>query len=157
MNPQSIIARGRWQRLTAALTLGLTLWATLIPTALAVVDDAHSAAMAMSSAVVGKGFRVREEYWKGEAKTGQSKQIKAQLFKGNEYWFWAGLDADEGVSVTISITDAKGQIVHAETTKGAQAAAARVVPAKTGSYAVTITIKGSSPDPVPWAIAYGYK
>jgi hypothetical protein len=120
----------------AALALALT------PAASGHVDDAHSMAMEMATPHVAKGFVVRQDYWKGEVKSGEPKQIKAQLFKGNEYWFWLGCDADE-CELELKVLDQKGTAVAAETKKGRNAAAIRVLPAKTGSYTLAIMRKSS--------------
>jgi hypothetical protein len=123
----------------------------------AVVDDAHSAAMELASPQAEKGFRVREEYWKGESKNAETKQIRHQLFKGNEYWFWLGVDSALDVQFDIQIYDSTGKAVQAEVVKNKLACGARVLPGKTGSYVIIFTLRTTTPDAVPWAVAYGYR
>jgi hypothetical protein len=142
------------RRTTAVLATAL--WVALVPAVRAHVDDAHSMAMEIATPHVAKGFVVRQDYWKGEVKSGETKQIKAQLFKGNEYWFWLGCDADE-CELELKVLDQKGTAVAAETKKAKNAIAVRVLPAKTGSFTFVFTIKSTRSEKASWALAYGYR
>ena len=136
--------------LAAAASLALS------PCAHAYVDDAHSMTMEMATPYVEKGFKVRQDYWKGEIKSGATKSVKAQLFKGNEYWFWLGHDADKA-ELTLKVLDQKGQPVEVEFKKGNCAVGVRVLPPKTGSY--TFVFSATLPDESKcnWALAYAYR
>jgi hypothetical protein len=136
--------------LTGALSLAL-----LAP-APATVDDAHSMAMEMATPYVEKGFKVRQDYWKGDVKSGVTQRVTAQLFKGNEYWFWLGCDADE-CQMTLKVLDQQGREIESETKISKNAAGVRLLPPKTGSYVFVFTIKVLSSDPARWALAYGYR
>ncbi len=137
--------------LLAALTL------VLAPLAPATVDDAHSTTMELAAPHVEKGFKVRQDYWKGEVKPGATKLVNHTLFKGNEYWFWFAIDADEG-EVSLKVLDSQGNEVQAEKAgDGKTTAAVRVLPPKTGTYSIVFTVKKPGKDPVQWALAYGYR
>jgi hypothetical protein len=134
-----------------------------------VVDDAHSEAMELAGPAFKKGFKIREDYWKGTTVPGEKKSVKAQLFKGNEYWFWLGSDEDS-CDYALDLFDATGQKISLETTNSAGAIGVRIVPPKTGTYVAvfTISLKPDSPDKDPkkvvekpakvcWALAYGWR
>jgi hypothetical protein len=148
------VTRQTWQRAVMGLTLASL---TLSPMAHAVVDDAHSMAIALAAGDSAKGFRVRAEYWKGEMTAGQTKTVKAQLFKGNEYWFWGGVDVDKDAKVTITLSDTKGKVLQAQTVSGDDAGGARILPPRTGTYIVGITVTTAQTGSFAWAIAYGYR
>ena len=137
------------------LLLCLTL-ASLTPLP-AAVDDAHSKAMEIADAPYKKGFKVREDYWKGDMKSGEKKAVKAQLFKGNEYWFWLGCEQDEA-EMTIDVFNAAGEKISVETIAAIGATGVRVVPPKTGTYTTifTITLKKGK-GKFNWALAFGYR
>ncbi|MBP7948719.1 MAG: hypothetical protein KA004_03615 [Verrucomicrobiales bacterium] len=121
------------------------------------VDDAHSAAMEAATASVKKGFKIREDYWNGTMKSGEQKAVKAQLYKGNEYWFWLG-SAEEDVDLKLELYDTKGQKVGVETMSTKDAVGVRVVPPKTGTYLAvfSLTHKKDKDARLEWALAYGY-
>lgn len=139
---------------TAVLCAALTLLSA-VP-ARAVVDDSHSAAMEAAVDAVKKGFKIRQDYLKGELKSGGQKLVKQQLFKGNEYWFFLGTAAED-VKVKLEVFDSKGAKVAAETVTKADACAVRVVAPKTGTYLVVFSLTGKDGQTIPWALAYGYK
>lgn len=128
---------------------------------LAIVDDAHSFAMEAAMPFVEKGFKVRSDYWSGEIKPGKQKAIKHQLFKGNEYCFWLGADAD-GIEFKIGVYDMGGNPVKAEVVKGNHSTSLRVLPPSTGSYVVVFSLEVAegaevADEPISWALAYGYR
>ena len=82
--------------------------------------------------------------------------IKAQLFKGNEYWFFLGCDADT-CELALKIVDAKGKPLHAETKKIKGAIGVRILPPKTGSFAIVFTITSANITKPSWALAYAYR
>lgn len=124
----------------------------------AIVDDAHSAAMELAEGPYKKGFKIRDDYWRGTVKSGESKIVKAQLFKGNEYWFWLGCD-EEDLELTLDLFDGTGQKVSVESTSGKSNFGVRVVPPKTGTYVAvfSITHKKDKDAKLAWALAYGYR
>lgn len=146
---RSLLTRPLW-----ALTLSVSL--LLSPVALAHVDDAHSMCMEIATPYVEKGFIVRQDYSRGEVKSGQTKQVRAQMFKGNEYWFFLGSDL-EGVELELHVLDLKGKSVSAETKKITGAMGVRVLPPRTGSYVITFTLKFSGRDKADWALATAYR
>ena len=148
-------ARSRLAALVAAVLVGL------LGQAPAIVDDAHSFAMEAALPFVEKGFKVRSDYWNGELKPGKRKAVKHQLFKGNEYCFWLGADAD-GVAFKIGVYDMEGNPVKAEVVKGNHATSLRVLPPSTGSYVVVFSLEAAegeklADEPISWALAYGYR
>ena len=143
-------------RLRSGALLAAVCCLVALPSAHAFVDDAHSMAMELATPYVEKGFQVRQDYWSGEVKSGQAKQVKAQLFKGNEYWFFLGCDADS-CELELKIVDSKGKPLHAETKKIKGAIGVRILPPKTGSFAIIFTITSPDVQKPSWALAYAYR
>ena len=126
--------------------------------------DAHDEAMALAEKSR-KGFKVREDFWSGTCKPDEKKTVKIQLFKGNEYWFWLGIDEDFG-DISFDVFDTAGNKVSSEATSSDLAKGVRVTPARTGTYVAvfTITLKSTPPGQkiekpakIWWALAYGWK
>lgn len=128
----------------------------LVQTAHATIDDALSFALEAATPYVEKGFTVREDYWGGDLPAKAQKAIVHQLFKGNEYWFWMGTDADDSV-ISIHIYDSDGNLTESESWQKGQFAAARVVPKKTGSYYLIVEVEKSAEERTSWALAYGFR
>lgn len=126
------------------------------PSGLAIVEDAYSMAMELASPYVEQGFKVRQDHWKGEAKSAEPKRVNAQLFKGNEYWFWLGCDADK-CELTLKILDQQGREIESERKNTGNAVGVRVLPPRTGTYVLIFTVKVSDREPAHWALAYGYR
>ena len=139
------------------LIAGLLLGATVGSVVLAVVEEARSVAMEAASPYVDMGYELRDDHWSGEMKSGDSQVVQHQLFRGNEYWFWAGTSTAEA-EVSIDIFDADGTSVALEAFSADGKAGARVLPAKTGSYLIRVSIaaKGGIGKP-DWALIYGYR
>jgi hypothetical protein len=53
------------------------------------MQEAITQALEAASPYVKEGFKIREDNWHGETKSGKPLLVKHQLFRGNEYWFWA--------------------------------------------------------------------
>ena len=90
-------------------------------------------------------------------KSGEKKAVKAQLFKGNEYWFWLGCEEDDA-EMSIDLFNEAGQKINVETIVAIGATGVRVVPPKTGTYVAVFTInlkKGKGK--FNWALAFGYR
>jgi hypothetical protein len=120
------------------------------------VEEAHSFAMEAAAPHVADGFLLRGEPWSGKLAPGKRKVVRHQLFRGNEYWFWLGSPA-ANTGLTVKVYDRKGRPVHIELLKGERWAAARVLPPKTGSYLVVVTVAESDGDKVDWSMSYGYR
>lgn len=129
---------------------------TVIPLAVAYVDDAHSRAMEAATTYVKQGFLVRQEYWAGSLNVRQPSVVRHQLFKGNTYWFWLGSDEDSA-QVTVHVYDPDGKLADAESWQQGNKAAVKVAPRKTGTYFIVFSIEQSRSKKNRWALAYGYK
>jgi hypothetical protein len=140
---------------TPLLATALLLAATAIPVH-ATVDDSHSMAMEAAVPAVKDGFKIRQEYWKGTLKSGEQKAVKQQLFKGNEYWFFLGTDA-EGATLKVDVYDKKGAKITVETKTTENASAVRVLAPATGTYMVVFSLTTKEGEEIPWALAYGYR
>lgn len=149
-NPSAAMSRFLSLLLAATFLLHTT------PAARASVDDSHSAAMEAAVDAVKAGFKIRQEYWNGTLKSGEQKIVKQQLFKGNEYWFFLGTDAEK-IGMKIDIFDRKGNKVTVETKTTENTTAIRVLAPATGTYLVVFSLTGKENDPIPWALAYGYR
>lgn len=137
------------------LFLAALLFTAVLPVQ-AVVDDSHSAAMEAAVPAVKEGFKIRQEYWNGTMKSGDKKIVKQQLFKGNEYWFFLGTDAEKA-TLKIDIFDRKGTKINVETKLSENAAAVRVLAPATGTYVVVFSLTTKEGEDIPWALAYGYR
>jgi hypothetical protein len=144
----------RTLRTSAAVSLCLPLMLSPLH---AIVDDAHSAALEGAMEQVEAGYKIRQEYWKGNLKAGEQKLVKHQLFKGNQVWFWLGTSTESDVTLEIDVFDAKGVKVSAEKRSGSDFAAVHVDPKKTGTYYVVFRINGKTKDEIDWALVYGWK
>jgi len=106
-----------------------------------------------------KGFQLRKEHWNGKLEAGQARIVKQQLFRGNEYWFWA-VSAKAGHSLAVEIFDESGNRVSLEKFSDKGVSGARVLPVKTATYLVRIEVaKGNKATvgEIDWALAYGYR
>lgn len=146
--------------------------------AYAYVNEAISLALEAAVPYVEQGFQVREDNWSGETTPGKPLLIRHQLFRGNEYWFWAGTSWP-GATIEIAVFDSEGSSVGLEHFSRNGMAGVRVLPQKTGTYNLWVlpqyvkTGKGMTPaergasDPVDgvgefsgvldWGVVYGYR
>lgn len=129
---------------------------SLMPSALAVVDDAHTFALEAATPYVKDGYAVREEHWAGSLQKGARSSIQHQLFGGNDYWFWLASD-EEAAKVSIHVYDGKGNLVDSEAWNRGSMAAVRVQPKRTGTYYIVFQIDDTKLKRTRWAVAYGYK
>lgn len=134
----------------------LAAFVVALPVALAHVDDALSFAHEAASPYVKQGFTVREDAWGGDLGVKDQQAVTAQLFKGNEYWFWVGTDT-RGAVVSVHIYDSTGKLAESEYWQKGRFAAARITPDKTGSYYAIVTVEKSPQERSNWALVYGYK
>ncbi len=126
------------------------------PMARATVDDALSFAHEAANPYVKQGYSVREDAWGGDLGVKEQKAVAAQLFKGNDYWFWIGTDVRNAV-VTVHVYDSNGKLAESETWQKGRFAGAHVVPARTGTYYAIVTVEKSPDERTHWALVYGYK
>jgi hypothetical protein len=126
------------------------------PSALAVVDDAHTFALEAAAPYVEQGYALREEYWSGWLAKGKQSSIQHQLFKGNDYWIWLSSDEEEA-RLSIHVYDSKGVLVDSEAWSRGKMAAVRVQPKTTGTYYIVFRVDDSKLKRTRWAVAYGYK
>ena len=101
-------------------------------------------------------YVLRESWWHGELKGGETKLIKHQLFKRNDYWFWMGA-SNPDAKVSLHIYDSEGNLVEEENFERDHVAGARVVPKSSGIYYVRIKIEGGPAGPTEWAVIYAFR
>ena len=136
--------------------VALMSWAQLSP---ATVHDGRS--YAIESALpqldlAENPFVLRQSWWDGELGEGERNIIRHQLFKRNEYWFWAGC-SDSSAEVSIHIYDSTGRLTEQESWQRGNVAAALVVPEQTGSYLIVVQIDKAEAPPAEWAVVYAYR
>lgn len=135
------------------VALGLVL---TILSAHATVNDALSFAYEAAHPYVKQGFTVREDAWGGDLGVKDKKAVTAQLFRGNEYWFWAATDVKNAV-IRVHVYDSDGNLAETDTWQKGTFAAAKVVPKRTGTYYAIVEIVRSPEERTPWALVYGFK
>lgn len=142
------------------------------------VNEAISLALEAATPYVEQGFEVREDNWSGEVEPGKPLLIRHQLFRGNEYWFWAGTSWP-GAKIRVDIFDSEGNSVGLESFAKGSFAGVRTLPQKTATYFVRVVAtyekegtgltkaeKGAN-EPVDgvgvfsgsldWGVVYGYR
>lgn len=136
----------------------------------AFVNEAISFALEAATPYVEQGFEVREDNWSGEVESGKPLLVRHQLFRGNEYWFWAGTSIP-GASVEVAVFDKKGMAVGLETFSKEGKAGVRVLPGKTGTYYIRVIVtrkkttetanagggEEAPSDSLDWGLVYGYR
>ena len=137
----------------ALLGLALAGWGS---SAWATHDESLVLAYEAAAPYVEKGFTVREDNWKGKAKPGQPLLFKHQLFRGNEYWFWVATSFPNS-KTAIGVYDDKGNSVSLEVFSRDGQAGVRVLPKKTGTYFVRVTILSTQFKEIDWGLVYGYR
>ncbi|MAS96402.1 MAG: hypothetical protein CMO55_24700 [Verrucomicrobiales bacterium] len=160
-----------------ALTIGVVgCLVGVLGTALAFVNEAISLAYEAATPYVEQGFEVREDSWSGEVEPGKPLLVRHQLFRGNEYWFWAGTSWP-GASVKVDIFDSEGNSIGLESFAEGHNAGVRALPEKTGTYFIRVItdydpeksaeeLEGVPPavdgvgeftGTVDWGLVYGYR
>jgi hypothetical protein len=129
---------------------------SLTLSARATVDDALSFAHEAANPYVKQGFVVREDAWGGDLGVKDQQAVTAQLFKGNEYWFWLGTD-NKNASLTVHIYDSSGKLVDSEVWQKGRFAGVKVVPKRSGTYYAIVTVVKSPVERTNWALVYGYR
>ncbi|HWB02681.1 MAG TPA: hypothetical protein VG796_06615 [Verrucomicrobiales bacterium] len=126
------------------------------PAAFAVVDDAHSTALETAIGEVKKGFKIRQEYWKGKITSGEQTMVKHQLFKGSDVWFWLATSTPK-VKIEIEIYDDKGTKVAVEKKEVKDCTGIKLTAPKTGTYRIVFKMTGKEKAEIDWALVYGWK
>jgi hypothetical protein len=101
-------------------------------------------------------YVLREAWWHGELKDGETKLIQHQLFKRNDYWFWMGA-SNPDAKVNLHIYDAGGNLVEVESFARGHVAGARVTPTASGIFYIRIAVETGSVDSTEWAVIYAFK
>ena len=142
----------------------------------AFVNEAISLALEAATPYVEEGFEVREDNWSGEVAPGKPLLVRHQLFRGNEYWFWAGTSWP-GATIKVDIFDSKGNSVGLESFAKGSFAGVRALPKKTGTYFIRVVTEydpkaakkaeaefeeavdgvGEFTGTVDWGLVYGYR
>lgn len=138
------------------LKLALAVLVALTWTAHATVDDALSYAHEIAHPYSKQGFSVREDAWGGDLGVKDQQAVSAQLFKGNEYWFWLASD-NKGAVLSVHVYDTSGKLVDADYWQKGRFAGVKVVPKHTGTYFAIVTILKSPVERTNWALVYGYR
>jgi hypothetical protein len=142
------------------------------------VNEAISMALEAATPYVDQGFEVREDNWSGEVEPGKPLLIRHQLFRGNEYWFWAGTSWP-GATIRVDIFDGEGNAVGLESFSRDSFAGVRTLPQKTATYFIRVVANyekkgegmtaaerganepvgkvGEFTGVVDWAVVYGYR
>jgi len=148
----------RWLVMGFALVGVLTLGVGWV---MAFVSDAKSAAIEAAIPqldLADDPYLLRESWWHDSfRKKGDVKIVKHQLFKRNDYWFWAGL-SEPDAKVSIHIYDGAGELADAEDWQKANVAGARIAPGSSGNYYIRIELlENPSGDDVEWAVIYAFR
>jgi len=101
-------------------------------------------------------YVLREAWWNGQLKGGETKLIKHQLFQRNDYWFWMGA-SNPDAKVSIHIYDGEGNLVDEESFEKNDVAGARVVPKVSGIYYIRIKMVSGPAGPTEWAVIYAFR
>jgi len=162
-------------RLAGALVVSLLLVGSVV---YAFVNEAISYAFEAATPYVEQGFEVREDNWSGEVEPDKPLLVRHQLFRGNEYWFWAGTSWP-GATIEVDIFDSEGNSIGLESfTKGSYAGV-RALPQKTATYFIRVVAKydkdgkglteeekganapvdgvGEFSGTLDWGLVYGYR
>lgn len=146
----------------------------VLGTAYAFVNEAISLAYEAATPYVEQGFEVREDSWSGEVEPGKPLLVRHQLFRGNEYWFWAGTSWP-GATVKVDIFDSEGNSIGLESFSKGPYAGVRALPQKTATYFIRVVTEydpnkkeeegilpavegvGEFTGTVDWGLVYGYR
>ncbi|MCP5555512.1 MAG: hypothetical protein AB7I98_11150 [Verrucomicrobiales bacterium] len=104
-----------------------------------------------------QGFDLRRQPFSGVFESSAPVLLRQQLYRGNEYWFWASSTLPPG-ELKVEIFNDEGTSVAVESLNRGDTAGVRVLPKKTGTYTIRlIATEGSSPTGATWAMVYGYR
>jgi hypothetical protein len=74
---------------------------------------ARKSALELAGAFTNDGFKLRDGYWSGPIKTGETKLIQVNLYAGNEYYF-AVAGTDKAKKMAVSAYDETGAAISIE-------------------------------------------
>lgn len=107
-----------------------------------------------------RGFNLRADTWEGELPVGETKPIKQQFFKGNDYHFYVTTPV-AGAAVSLHIYDQDGNLAESRAWKKEDNntffAGADIRPSTTGSYYLILKVDRSPDARTPWSMGYAYK
>lgn len=107
-----------------------------------------------------QGFTLRADTWDGTLPTGETKPIRQQFFKGNDYRFYASTRVP-GATVSLHIYDQDGNLAESRSWKKEEGttyfAGANIQPKSTASYYLILKVDKSPELRTAWAMAYSYK
>jgi len=128
---------------------------SLVPVS-AVVDDAQSYALEAATPWVEKGVELRYDYARGQLMPGGVARVSYQVFKGSEYWFFAG-GSEDGVKMSMKVLDPQGQSVKGKTKHGNNATTFHFTAERTMMITIEVSGKLDVPMPFNWAVVYGFR
>ena len=107
-----------------------------------------------------QGFTLRADTWEGDLPVGETKPIRHQFIKGNDYRFYVSTVVP-GAAISLHIYDQDGNLAESRTwskaENGAFFAGADIRPTATGSYYLILKVDKSSQPRTAWDMAYAYK
>src|SRR4030095_7385560 len=74
---------------------------------------ARKSALELAGAFTNDGFKLRDGYWSGPIKSGETKLIQVNLYAGNEYYFSVA-GADKAKKMGLSVYDETGAAISIE-------------------------------------------
>lgn len=121
-----------------------------------VLNEGISLALEAAFPYVKDGFKIREDNWHGEVESGKPLLVQHQLFRGNEYWFWAATSFPDSTA-DVGVFDEMGNSISLESFSRDGMSGARVLPKKTGTYFIRVIVKSSEYNQLDWGLVYGYR
>ncbi len=107
-----------------------------------------------------QGYTLRADTWNGELPTGETKPIRHQFFKGNDYRFYASTRV-RGATLSLHIYDQDGNLAETRSWNKEENATffagADIRPTATASYYLILKVDKSPESRTAWAMAYSYK
>lgn len=139
-------------------------WLATSRPALASLETDWAPAEVFSTAIgtdLKRGYTLRAESWRGDLAANVAKPIAQQLFKGNEYRFYAGA-FEKNARISVHVYDADGNIADAETwdrtdAEGQSFSGVSVQPKRTGTYYLIVKIEHSPAARTEWGMVYAFK
>ncbi len=120
------------------------------------VHEGVSLALEAATPYVKEGFKIREDNWHGLCRSGQPLLVRHQLFRGNEYWFWAA-SSFPATTVSVGVFDEMGNSVILESFSAEGKAGVRVLPQRTGTYFIQVSVESEEFEELDWGLVYGYR
>ena len=139
-------------RLSLLVPLAL---AMAVPLAVATVNDALSFAKEAAAPYAKQGFTVREDAWGGDLGVKDQQAVTAQLFRGNEYWFWLATDT-RGAVITVHVYDSDGKLANPNSGKR-PLRCRQSHPSQNGCVLRHCHCEKSPQERSNWALVYGYR